>query len=194
MWSTENSRVSAGLRGHRWHSADPNANRTLFPISKRSAGSPAPAVSLGRRALACARGGGRALGARRLPEATRRGGRSAGAPRKRHVRCQRSGKEGERERGERNKEGEIERERKRKRERESREGRVIEREGKREREREKAKERERERVRATSLTTAHHGTAGSADRQAPQPWPPCDAARSQRQRAAGRRGSESRRG
>ncbi|CAK0832055.1 unnamed protein product [Prorocentrum cordatum] len=89
MWSTENSR--------------------------RSAGSPAPAVSLGRRALACARGGGRALGARRLPEATRRGGRSAGAPRKRHVRCQRSGKEGERERGERNKEGE---ERKRKRERE----------------------------------------------------------------------------
>ncbi|CAK0832080.1 unnamed protein product [Prorocentrum cordatum] len=135
--------------------------------STRSAGSPAPAVSLGRRALACARGGGRALGARRLPEATRRGGRSAGAPRKRHVRCQRSGKEGERERGERNKEGE---------------------------EREKAKERERERVRATSLTTAHHGTAGSADRQAPQPWPPCDAARSQRQRAAGRRGSESRRG
>ncbi|CAK0832053.1 unnamed protein product [Prorocentrum cordatum] len=83
--------------------------------STRSAGSPAPAVSLGRRALACARGGGRALGARRLPEATRRGGRSAGAPRKRHVRCQRSGKEGERERGERNKEGE---ERKRKRERE----------------------------------------------------------------------------
>ncbi|CAK0832066.1 unnamed protein product [Prorocentrum cordatum] len=100
---------------------DPNANRTLFPISKRSAGSPAPAVSLGRRALACARGGGRALGARRLPEATRRGGRSAGAPRKRHVRCQRSGKEGERERGERNKnekEKERERERKRKRERE----------------------------------------------------------------------------
>ncbi|CAK0832061.1 unnamed protein product [Prorocentrum cordatum] len=95
MWSTENSR--------------------------RSAGSPAPAVSLGRRALACARGGGRALGARRLPEATRRGGRSAGAPRKRHVRCQRSGKEGERERGERNKnekEKERERERKRKRERE----------------------------------------------------------------------------
>ncbi|CAK0832082.1 unnamed protein product [Prorocentrum cordatum] len=116
MWSTENSRVSAGLRGHRWHSADPNANRTLFPISKRSAGSPAPAVSLGRRALACARGGGRALGARRLPEATRRGGRSAGAPRKRHVRCQRSGKEGERERGERNKEGE---ESERERERES---------------------------------------------------------------------------
>ncbi|CAK0832084.1 unnamed protein product [Prorocentrum cordatum] len=83
---------------------------------RRSAGSPAPAVSLGRRALACARGGGRALGARRLPEATRRGGRSAGAPRKRHVRCQRSGKEGERERGERNKEGE---ESERERERES---------------------------------------------------------------------------